>query len=121
MGFGGYLGLFIGASILSLYEISIKFFTKMVTKFKSRLGSKIKTEELNVEIVECNEGQGEAVLNDNFFQPSKKTFSTPRKISATEMELEFENSQILIKMQEDLVNLGKTIEKLEKLLEKPKK
>ena len=69
---------------------SIEFRTEMVTKFKSRLGSKIKTEELNVEIVECNEGQGEAVLNDNFFQPSKKTFSTPRKISATEMELEFE-------------------------------
>ena len=116
MAFGGYLGLFIGGSLLSLYDISIKFFMKMVTKFKSRLDSEIKTEELKVEIEEYNEVQGETVLNDKSFQPTKKVFSTPHRISPVEMELE--NSPILIKMQEDLVKQGKTIKKLEKLLAK---
>ena len=114
MAFGGYLGLFIGASILSLYDISIKFFMKMVTKFKSRL--EIKTEELKVEIEEYNEGQGGKVLNDKSFQPTKKVSTTPHRISSVEMELE--NSPIIIKMQEDSVKQGKAIKKLEKLLAK---
>ena len=113
MAFGGYLGLFIGASILSLYDISIKFFMKMVTNFKSRLDSEIKIEELKVEIEEYNEGQWETVLNDKSFQPTKKVFSTPHRISPFEMELK--NCLILIKIQEDLVKQGKTIKKLEKL------
>ena len=62
MGFGGYLGLFIGASILSLYDIFISFFIRLVTKFKSRVDSEIKTEELNAEIEECNEGQWRTVF-----------------------------------------------------------
>ena len=62
MGFGGYLGLFIGASILSLYDIFISFFMRLVTKFKSRVDSEIKTEELNAEIEEYNEGQWRTVF-----------------------------------------------------------
>ena len=116
MAFGGYLGLFIGASILSLYDISIKFFMKMVTKFKSRVGTEIKTEDLKVEIEEYNKGQRETVLNDKSFQPIKKVFSAPHRISPVEMELE--NFPILIKMQEDLVKLEKTVKKQEKLLAK---
>ena len=114
MGFGGYLGLFIGASILSLYDISIKFFMKIVTKFKSRLETEFKTEE--VEIEEYKEGQGEKVLHDKSFQPTKKFFSASHRILPVEMELE--NSPILIKMQEDIVKQGKTIKRLEKLLAK---
>ena len=116
MAFGGYLGLFIGASILSLYDISINFFMKMLTKFKSRFDSEIKTEELKVEIEEYNKGQGETILNDKSFQPTKKAFSIPHRISPVEMELK--NSPILIKMQEDSVKQGKAIKKLEKLLAK---
>ena len=116
MGFGGYLGLFIGASILSLYDISISFFKKIVTKFKSRVDSEIRTEELNAEIEECNEGQWRTVLNDKSFTPSKKVFSTPLRISPVEVELE--DHPIIIKMKEDLVKQGKTIKKQEKLLAK---
>ena len=92
MGFGGYLGLFIGASILSLYDISISFFMKLVTKFKSRGDSEIS------------------------FTTSKKVFSTPIRISPVEVELE--DHPILIKMKEDLAKQGETIKKLEKLLAK---
>ena len=115
MGFGGYLGLFIGASILSLYDIFISFFMRLVTKFKSRVDSEIKTEEINAEIEECNEGQWRTVLNDKSFTPSKKVFSTPLRISPVEVELE--DHPIIIKMQAELVKLGKTI-KQEKLLSK---
>ena len=92
MGFGGYLGLFIGASILSLYDISISFFMKLVTKIKSRGDSEIS------------------------FTTSKKVFSTPLRISPVEVELE--DHPILIKMKEDLAKQGETIKKLEKLLAK---
>ena len=74
MAFGGYLGLFIGASILSLYDISIKVFMKMVTKFNSRLDTENKTEDLKVKIEEYNKGQRETVLNDKSFQPIKRFF-----------------------------------------------
>ena len=87
---------------------------KMVTKFKSRI--EIKTEELKVEIEEYNDGQWETQLNEKSFQPTKKFFSAPHRILPVEMELE--NSPILIKMQEDIVKLGKTIKKQEKLLGK---
>ena len=116
MGFGGYLGLFIGASILSLYDIFISFFIRLVTKFKSRVDSEIKTEEINAEIEEYNEGQWRTVLNDKSFTPSKKVFSTPLRISPVEVELE--DHPIIIKMQAELVKLGKTIKKQEKLLSK---
>ena len=92
MAFGGYLGLFIGASILSLYDISISFFMKLVTKIKSRGDSEIS------------------------FTTSKKVFSTPFRISPVEVELE--DHPILIKMKEDLAKQGETIKKLEKLLAK---
>ena len=110
MAFGGYLGLFIGASILSLYDIFISFFMRLVTKFKSRVDSEIKTEEINAEIEEYNEGQWRTVLNDKSFTPSKKVFSTPLRISAVEVEL--------IKMQAELVKQEKTIKKQERLLAK---
>ena len=116
MGFGGYLGLFIGASILSLYDIFISFFMRLVTKFKSRVDSEIRTEEINAEIEEYNEGQWRTVLNDKSFTPSKKVFSTPLRISPVEVELE--DHPIIIKMQAELVKLGKTIKKQEKLLSK---
>ena len=116
MAFGGYLGLFIGASILSLYDISIEVFIKMVTKFNRTLHTAIKTEDLKLEIEEHNKGQRETVLNDKSFQPIKKVFSAPYRISPVEMELE--NFPILIKMQEDLVKLEKTVKKQEKLLAK---
>ena len=116
MGFGGYLGLFIGASILSLYDILISILMKLLTKFKSRVDSEIRTDELNAEIEEYNEGQWRTVLNDKSFTPSKKVFSTPLRISPVEVELE--DHPIIIKMQAELVKLGKTIKKQEKLLSK---
>ena len=116
MGFGGYLGLFIGASILSLYDILISILMKLLTKFKSRVDSEIRTEELNAEIEEYNEGQWRTVLNDKSFTTSKKVFSTPIRISPVEVELE--DHPILIKMKEDLVKQGETIKKLEKLIAK---
>ena len=117
MGFGGYLGLFIGASILSLYDISISFFMKLVTKFKSRGDSEIRTEELNAEIEkDDNDGQLEKVLGSKSFTSSNKVFSTPLRVLPVEIELE--KSPIIIKMQENSVKQDKTLKKLEKLLAK---
>ena len=48
--FGGYLGLFIGASIMSLYDVTIKNFLKIMTKFKS---SDMRIEKIHE--TECNE------------------------------------------------------------------
>ena len=116
MAFGGYLGLFIGASILSLYDIFINFFMKMVTKFKSRLDSKIKIEEPRAEIAECIGDQRKMILNDKSFESTKEVFT--RSQIDSQVEIKLENSPIMIKMQENLVKQAKTIEKLEKLLAK---
>ena len=80
------------------------------------IDSEIKTEELNAEIEEYNEGQWRTVLNDKSLAPSKKVFSTPLRISAVEVELE--KSPSFIKMQAELVKQGKTIKKLEKFFKK---
>ena len=88
----------------------------MVTKFRSRVDSKIRTEELNAEIEEYNEGQWRTVLNDKSFTPSKKVFSTPLTISPVEMQLE--NSPIIIKIKENSVKQDKALKKLEKSLAK---
>ena len=50
------MGLFIGASILYLYELSINFLQKIITKFKSRFGSSTMIEEMKSEY---DEGQAE--------------------------------------------------------------
>ena len=50
------MGLFIGASILYLYEVSINFLQKLITKFKSRIGSSTKIEDMKTEY---DEGQAE--------------------------------------------------------------
>ena len=49
--FGGYLGLFIGASIMSLYDVTIKNFLKILTKFKS--SDNMRNEKIHE--TECNE------------------------------------------------------------------
>ena len=70
---GGYLGLFIGASILSLYEVSINFLLKLITRFKSRFSNSSRIEDLKTEY--DGEGQdGEININDSTFQLKKKHY-----------------------------------------------
>ena len=84
----------------------------MVTKFRSRVDSKIRTEELNAEIEEYNEGQW-GTENDKSFTPSKKVFSTPLMISRVDMKLE--NSPIIIRIKEkSLAKQANILAKLEK-------
>ena len=69
--FGGYLGLFIGASVLYLYDISTHFILQIITKFKSsRLRNNILNEEFKTEY--DVEGQDKATkINENFFKSQK--------------------------------------------------
>ena len=102
--FGGYLGLFIGASILYLYEYSINFILQIITKFKSRFGAGIRIGELKTETVKGQEE--ERKMNDKVFQLAYYTTSTPKnRISFSENE----NSKI----QEELRNLHNKINILE--------
>ena len=102
--FGGYLGLFIGASILYLYDVSTNFLLQIITKFKSRFG---RIEELKTEY---DEGQDEEMkMNDKTFQLTQNTTSTPIRISYSENE----NSKILIKIQEELAKQADMLAKLE--------
>ena len=81
--FGGYLGLFIGASILYLYDISTHFILQIITKFKSRFGAGIRIGELKTETVKGQEE--ERKMNDKVFQLAHYTTSTPKnRISFSE-------------------------------------
>ena len=92
--FGGYLGLFIGASILYLYDHSIYFILQIITKFKSRFGTSTRIEELKTEY---DEGQDEKMkMNDKTFQLTHNTTSKPNRISYSENK----NSKIPIKIQQ---------------------
>ena len=92
--FGGYLGLFIGASILYLYDVSTNFLLQIITKFKSRFGTSIRIEELKTEY---DKGQDEEMkMNDKTFQLTQHTTSKPNRISYSENE----NSKIPIKIQQ---------------------
>ena len=105
--FGGYLGLFIGASILYLYDISINFLRSIITKFKSRIGTSTRIEELKTEY---DGGQDkEMKTNDKTFQLTQNTTSTPIRISYSENE----NSKILIKIQEELAKQADMLAKLD--------
>ena len=90
---GGYLGLFIGASILSLYEVSINFLLRLITRFKSRLGNSSRIEDLKTEY--DDEGQDEEIkINDNTFQLRQN-----------------ENTKLLINIQEELARQGDVLAK----------
>ena len=105
--FGGYLGLFIGASILYLYDISINFLRSIITKFKSRIGTSTRIEELKTEYDESQDK--EMKTNDKTFQHTQNTTSTPIRMSYSENE----NSKILIKIQEELAKQADMLAKLD--------
>ena len=85
------MGLFIGASILYLYDISANFLLQIITKFKSRLGTSTRIEVLKTE--HDVKGQDEEMkMNDQTFHLTRKTTSTSNRISYSENE----NSEILI-------------------------
>ena len=101
--FGGYLGLFIGASILYVYDVSTYFILQIITKFKSRFGTGIRIEELKTE---SDEGQDDEMkMNDKTFQLEQNSTSIPNRISYSENE----NSKI----QEELRILHNKINVLE--------
>ena len=101
------MGLFIGASILSLNASAIHCLKKIMTKFKGSIGSHTSSDPDYIE------GQGEMTQNDEIFELSKGTriSSTPNRMYPFEIELT--NSQILNKIQEDLENLGKKVNAME--------
>ena len=57
--FGGFLGMFIGGSILYLYDISTYFILQIITKFKRRFGSDIR---IKVVKIEFNENENSKIL-----------------------------------------------------------
>ena len=70
--FGGYLRLFIGASVLYLYDISTHFILQIITKFKS---SRLRNNHILIEEFKTEydvEGQDKATkMNENFFKSQK--------------------------------------------------
>ena len=108
---GGYLGLFIGASILSLYEVSINFLLKLITRFKSRFSNSSRIEDLKTEY--DGEGQdGEININDSTFQLKKNITSKPTRFSYSENE----NTKLLINIQEELAKQGDVLANLGNML-----
>ena len=108
---GGYLGLFIGASILSLYEVSINFLLKLITRFKSRFSNSSRIEDLKTEY--DGEGQdGEININDSTFQLKKNITSKPSRFSYSENE----NTKLLINIQEELAKQGDVLANLGNML-----
>ena len=85
--FGGYLGLFIGASALSLSNIALNYFFQMMPKLKNRVGSGIRVGQIVED--EYTEGQQET-------ERTQGTSPTPHRMSPLEIEI------TLIKIQEDL-------------------
>lgn len=53
------MGLFIGASILYLYDVSTYFILKIITKFKRRFGADIRIKEVKTEF---NENENSKIL-----------------------------------------------------------
>ena len=53
------MGLFIGASILYLYDVSTYFILQIITKFKRRFGSDIR---IKVVKIEFNENENSKIL-----------------------------------------------------------
>ena len=108
---GGYLGLFIGASILSLYEVSINFLLRFITRFKSRFDNSSRIEDLKTEY--DGEGQdGEININDSTFQLKKNITSKPSRFFYSENE----NTKLLINIQEELAKQGDVLANLGNML-----
>ena len=103
---GGYLGLFIGASILSLYEVSVNFLLRFITRFKSRLSNISRIEDLKTEY--DDEGQdGVIKTNDSTLQLKRNITSKPSRVSNSENE----NTKLLINIQEELARQGDVLAK----------
>ena len=103
---GGYLGLFIGASILSLYEVSIYYLLRFITRIKSRFGSSSRIEDLKTGY--NGEGpDGVIKINDSTFQLKKNITSKPSRVSNSENE----NTKLLINIQEELARQGDVLAK----------
>ena len=111
---GGYLGLFIGASILSLYEVSINFLLRFITRFKNRFGISSRIEHLKNEY--DGEGQdGVMKINDSTFQIKENITSKPSRVSNSENE---NIKLILINIQEELAKQGDVLAKQGDILAK---
>ena len=109
--FGGYMGLFIGASILSLNASAINCLKKIITKFKGSLRSSISSEEsLDPDYIESH---GEMTQNDKILEVAEVfgISSTSNRIYSFEIELK--NTQIWNKMQEDIERLGEKVNAME--------
>ena len=126
------MGIFIGGSLLYLYQVSISFLQGIITKFKSRLLGNNSTmiEELKIE---SDDGGQDEKRNDKIFEITQNITSTPnwilypgnensnRMIFDIKEELE-KQAQMLAKhdtkmnilenkMREDYYNLKRNIKK----------
>ena len=110
------MGLFIGASILSLYEVSINFLLRFITRIKSRFDNSSRIEDLRTEY--DGEGQeGEIKINDRTFQVTQIITSKPSSISYSENEnIKF----ILINIQEELAKQGDMLAKHDTIITRKK-
>ena len=106
------MGLFIGASILSLNANAINCLKKIITKFKGSIGSRISSgKRMYPDYIESH---GEMTQNDKILEVAEVfgISSTPNRIYSFEIELK-NATQILNKIQEDLENLGKKVNAME--------
>ena len=73
------MGIFIGGSLLYLYQVSISFLQRIITKFKSRLLGNNSTmiEELKIE---SDDGGQDEKRNDKIFEITQNITSTPNWI-----------------------------------------
>ena len=103
--FGGYLGLFIGASILYLYDISTNFFLKILAKLGSR--PPIRLNELQTEHHDVKSQDEEMTMGDKEFQQRHNITSTPGRVSYSENQI----YEILKKIQEELGKVADMVAK----------
>ena len=103
--FGGYLGLFIGASILYLYDISTNFFLKILAKLGNR--PPIRLNELKTEHHDVKSQDEEMTMGDKEFQQRHNMTSTPGRVSYSENQI----YEILKKIQEELGKVADMVAK----------
>ena len=99
------MGLFIGASILYLYDISTNFFLKILAKLGSR--PPIRLNELKTEHHDVKSQDAEMTIRDKEFQLRQNMISTPYRISYSENQ----NYEILKKIQEELGKVADMVAK----------
>ena len=92
------MGIFIGGSLLYLYQVSISFLQRIKTKFKRSLGNSTTNTIIKEFEIESDDGKGEK-RNEKISQITQNTTSTttPNRIPENET-----SNEILFRVKEEL-------------------